>query len=94
MDELAPWLHHVHSKYKLGELRQFVDINCFGMLLLEKDSKLFTHVIGGMAQSAQNVGIYYKITGLWILKFLKPYSHFIQNTTLCSMNHMNKLTII
>jgi hypothetical protein len=71
MNELTPWLHRVHSKYKLRELRQFVDINCFGMLPLVKDSKLLTHVIGGMAQSAQNVGIHYKITGLLDTKISK-----------------------
>jgi hypothetical protein len=65
MDELAPWLRRVYLECRLGELRKFVDENRLGMLPLAKDNKLLTHIHQGMAQSAQNFGVHYKISGFW-----------------------------
>jgi hypothetical protein len=42
-----------------------VDKNRLGMLPLAKDSKLLTYICQGMAQSALNFGVHYKISGFW-----------------------------
>jgi hypothetical protein len=51
--------------YSLEHLRDFVNKFNIGILRLAADNKLLLYVANEMALSARNVGIYYKIVGIF-----------------------------